>query len=60
MKDDILWTDLKLEEIPNLLSEKYNLHVSTTVIRKLLHKHKYSRRKAQKKQSMKTGDENSQ
>jgi rRNA-processing protein FCF1 len=54
MKDDILWTDLKLEEIGNLLSAKYNLHVSVTVIRKLLRKHKYSRRKAQKKQTMKT------
>ena len=53
MKDDILWTDLKLEEIANLLSEKYNLHVSVTVIRKLLRKHKYSLRKAQKKQTMK-------
>lgn len=53
MRDDILWTNLTLEEIANLLSEKHNIHVSVTVIGKLLHKHKYGRRKAQKKQTMK-------
>ena len=54
MQEDILWTDLTLEEIANLLSEKHNIHVSVTVIRKLLDKHDYVRRKAQKKQTMKT------
>lgn len=54
MREDTLWTNLALEEITDLLSEKYNLHVSVTVIRKLLRKHKYSRRKAQKKETMKT------
>jgi hypothetical protein len=54
MREDILWTDLTLREIANLLSEKHNIHVSLTVIRMLLRKHKYSRRKAQKKQTMKT------
>ena len=44
-----------------LLSEKYNLLVSVTAIRKLLYKHKYSLRKAQKKQTMKTvKDKNAQ
>jgi len=43
------------------LSEKYNLLVSVTAIRKLLYKHKYSLRKAQKKQTMKTvKDKNAQ
>jgi len=53
MKDDVLWTNLTLREIAELLSEKHNIHVSLIVIRKLLRKHKYSRRKAQKKQTMK-------
>ena len=53
MRDDILWTNLTLREIANLLSEKHNIHVSSMVIRRLLRKHKYSRRKAQKKQTMK-------
>ena len=53
MREDILWTNLTLGEIVNLLSEKHNIHVSVIVIRKLLRRHKYSRRKAQKKQTMK-------
>jgi len=53
MQDDVLWTNLTLREIANLLSEKHNIHVSLTVIDKLLRSHKYSRRKAQKKQTMK-------
>jgi hypothetical protein len=36
------------------LAEKHSIRVSVTVIRQLLHKHKYRRRKAQKKQTMKT------
>lgn len=54
MQDDVLWTNLTPREIVSRLSENCGLHVSVTVIRQLLHKHNYRRRKAQKKQTMKT------
>ena len=48
MRDDVRWTNLKPREIKELLAEQYQVQVSEPVIRKLLHKHKYRRRKAQK------------
>ena len=54
MQDDVMWTNLTLREIAHQLSDKHGICVSTTVIRQLLHKHNYRRRKAQKKQTMKT------
>ncbi|MFC1712484.1 winged helix-turn-helix domain-containing protein, partial [Candidatus Poribacteria bacterium] len=54
MQENVVWTNLTLREIAHQLADKYGICVSITVIRQLLHKHKYRRRKAQKKQTMKT------
>jgi hypothetical protein len=48
MREDVRWTDLTRGEIAGLLQQEYQVQVSTTVIRKLLKKHNYRRRKAQK------------
>ena len=48
MRDDVRWTNLKPREIIELLAEQYQVRVSEPVIRKLLNKHKYRHRKAQK------------
>ena len=48
MREDVRWTDLTPREIAEGLNEEYQVQVSTTVIRKLLKKHNYRRRKAQK------------
>jgi hypothetical protein len=48
MREDVRWTDLTPREIADGLKEMYQVKVSTTVIRKLLKKHNYRRRKAQK------------
>lgn len=53
MNENIVWTNLKQQEIADLLFKKYDIRVSRTVIRKLLEKHNYKRRKAQKKACMK-------
>lgn len=52
--EKVLWTNLTLKEIADKLFEKHQIRVSTHVIRKLLRKHNYRRRKAQKKQTMKS------
>jgi len=54
MSADIIWTNLTKQEIADRLFEKHGVSVSTTVIAKLLKKHKYRRRKAQKGKSMKS------
>jgi transposase len=54
MQEDVLWTDLTMREIASRLTEKHGIQVSLTVIRQLLDKHNYGRRKAQKKETMKT------
>jgi len=54
MQDDVLWTNLTPTEIADRLAEKHGICVSVTVIRQLLDKHNYHRRKAQKKETMKT------
>lgn len=56
MKRDIVWTNLRQQEIADILYEKHCIRVSRTVIRKLLGKHGYKRRKAQKKVTMKTAE----
>ena len=48
MREDVLWTNLTRREIARLLAGEYQVKVSETVIRKLLKKHNYRRRKAQK------------
>jgi rRNA-processing protein FCF1 len=54
MDEKVLWTNLTQQEISEKLAEKYQIYVSTQIVRKLLKKHNYRRRKAQKKQTMKT------
>jgi len=54
MQEDVLWTDLTMGEIAFRLAEKHGIQVSLTVIRQLLNKHNYGRRKSQKKETMKT------
>jgi ribosomal protein L11 len=53
MDEKVLWTNLTQQEISEKLAEKYQIYVSTQIVRKLLKKHNYRRRKAQKKQTMK-------
>lgn len=53
MKDNVRWTNLSQQQIADLLEEKYGIVVSRKVIRKLLKKHNYRRRKAKKSETMK-------
>ena len=48
MDEKIRWTNLTNGEIQNGLAEQHEIEVSKTVIRKLLKKHNFRRRKAQK------------
>ncbi len=52
MEETIRWTHLKPGQIAEALLEKYQQKASTTVIIKLLKKHGFRRRKAQKKTTM--------
>jgi hypothetical protein len=54
MDETVRWTNLRPWEIAQRLLERYELKVSLTVVRKLLQKHHYRRRKALKKQTLKT------
>jgi len=54
MDETVVWTDLTPQEIATLLEKEHQVQVSKSVVRKLLKKHNYRRRKAQKKQTMKT------
>jgi hypothetical protein len=53
MDETVVWTDLRPWQIAQRLEQEHDLKVSNTVIRKLLKKHNYRRRQAQKKQTMK-------
>lgn len=53
MREGVRWTNLRPQEIAVRLQEKHGVKVSKFVIRKLLKKHGYRRRKAQKKKTMK-------
>ena len=53
MDEQVLWTDLIPREIAERLADKYGIKVSIPIVRKLLKKHNYRRRKAQKNQTMK-------
>ena len=53
MDETVVWTDLRPWQIAKLLEQEYEIKVSKTVIRKLLKKHNYRRRQAQKKKTMK-------
>lgn len=52
MQETVRWTHLKPRQIAEALLKKYQQRVSVTVIRKLLKKHGFRRRKAQKKVTM--------
>lgn len=54
MEEKVIWTDLTPVEIAKLLEQEYQVKVSKSVVSKLLKKHNYRRRKAQKKQTIKT------
>ncbi len=53
MDANVLWTNLPPREIAQALEEQHDVRVSVSVVRKLLKKHGYRRRKAQKKATMK-------
>jgi hypothetical protein len=53
MDETVRWTDLGVKEMRQLLRDDHAITVSKSVVRKLLKKHNYRRRKAQKKQTMK-------
>ena len=55
MDSDVLWTHLTRAEIAQRLNEDHHISVSKTVIQQLLKKHNFKRRKAQKKQTIKSG-----
>ncbi len=54
MDEKVIWTDLTPDEIAGLLDDQHHVRVSKTVVRKLLKKHGYRLRKAQKKKTQKT------
>ncbi|MGB7875268.1 MAG: ISAzo13 family transposase [Anaerolineales bacterium] len=54
MDEKVVWTDLRPDDISKLLERNYRVKVSKSVVNKLLKKHNYRRRKAQKKKTMKT------
>lgn len=51
MNEGVIWTDLRPQEIAKRLEQDHHVKVSKTVIRKLLKKHGFRRRKAQKKET---------
>jgi hypothetical protein len=51
---DIIWTNLTPKEITDRIAEQYTLGISETVIRNLMKKHNYRRRKALKSEPLKT------
>jgi len=53
MDEKVRWTNLSLGEIVQALRKDHDIQVSKHVVRKLLKKHDYRRRKAQKKRAMK-------
>ena len=53
MDEKVRWTNLKPWQIAKLLDDKYDIRVSLNVVRQLLKKHNYRRRKAQKRSSRK-------
>ena len=54
MDEQVVWTDLTPREIGAMLEKDHQVRVSQSVVIKLLKKHKYRRRKAQKKETLKT------
>jgi hypothetical protein len=53
MDEKVRWTNLTIAQIVAALAQDHNIQVSKTVVRKLLKKHDYRRRQAQKRMTMK-------
>jgi transposase len=53
MNEKVRWTQLTYDDMKQRLSAQFTIQVSSTVIKKLLKKHGFKRRKAQKKETMK-------
>lgn len=49
MQVEVRWTNLSQQEIAKRLREQHGIEVSETVVKQLLEKHNFSRRKVQKK-----------
>lgn len=47
--EKLIWTNLTLQQIADKLEQEHSIKVSHTVVKKLLKKHRFKRRKAQKK-----------
>jgi len=56
MDEGVRWTNLSWGEIVTALREDHGIEVSKWVVRRLLKKHNYRRRKAQKKRTMRQVD----
>ena len=56
MDEAVRWTNLGLGEIVSALRKDHGIRVSKWVVRQLLEKHNYRRRKAQKRRTMKQTD----
>ena len=54
MNEDIIWTDLTPNEIIEKLKQKHGVTISKTVVYKLIKKHNYGLRKAQKRTTIKS------
>ncbi len=54
MQKGVLWTNLSARIIAQRLEDKHGIRVRPFVVRNLLKKHRFCRRKAQKKETMKT------
>ena len=52
--EKLIWTNLTIEKISKKLEEDHEITVSQTVIKRLLKKHNFKRRKAQKKKTLKS------
>ena len=53
MNEKVRWTQLTHDDMKQRLSAQFTIQVSSTVIKKLLKKHGFKRRKALKKETMK-------
>ena len=53
MNEQIRWTHLTHEQIRQRLINQFDIRISVPVVKKLLKKHGFKRRKAQKKQTLK-------
>lgn len=54
MDETVRWTNMTPQEISRVLQEDHGINISKSVVRKLLKKHNYRRRKAQRRLSLKS------